>query len=216
MKKVILKTLLAGALVLSIHAGTQAQVSVNINIGNQPAWGPTGYNHVDYYYLPDVESYYDVSTSQYIYQEGGRWIFARNLPARYRNYDLYSGYKVVVNRPKPYLNFNRDRVAYGRYKNWSGARQPMLREHRDNGNHFGNNVNRPGNGNMNRPDNNGNNGHGNYGNNRGNNGNDGNGHGNNGYSNNRGNNGNDNNGNNHGNDNNGNGHGNGGNNGRGH
>jgi hypothetical protein len=141
MKKAILKTILAGVIVLSIHAGTQAQVSVNINVGNQPAWGPTGYNHVDYYYLPDVESYYDVSTGQYIYQEGGRWIFARNLPARYRNYDLYSGYKVVVNRPKPYLDFNRDRVTYVKYKNWNGARQPMLRESRNNGNHFGNNGN---------------------------------------------------------------------------
>ncbi|MGI4021029.1 MAG: hypothetical protein ACRYFA_05945 [Janthinobacterium lividum] len=144
MKKAILKTILAGALVLSIHVGTQAQVSVNINVGSQPAWGPSGYNHVDYYYLPDIESYYDVSTGQYIYQDGGRWIFANNLPSRYRGYDLYSGYKVVVNRPKPYLNFNRDRTNYGRYKNWSGTRQPMLRESRNMG------GNRPGNnGNMN-------------------------------------------------------------------
>ncbi|MVN21964.1 hypothetical protein [Mucilaginibacter arboris] len=160
MKKVILRTILGTALVFSLHAGAQAQLSLSINIGRQPAWGPTGYNHVDYYYLPDIESYYDVSTGQYIYQDGGRWIFANSLPPRYRGYDLYSGYKVVVNRPKPYLNFSRDRVTYGRYKNWSGPHQAMLREHRDNGNHFGNGRNRPGNGNMNRPGYNGNVNHG--------------------------------------------------------
>lgn len=146
MKKTILRTILGAALVFSLHAGAQAQLSLSINIGRQPAWGPTGYNHVDYYYLPDIECYYDVSTGQYIYQDGSQWIFANNLPPRYRGYDLYSGYKVVVNRPRPYLNFSRDRVSYGRYKNWGGGRQPMLRESRNNGNRPGNNGgSRPGN-----------------------------------------------------------------------
>ncbi len=153
MKKTILKSVLGLALVLSFSTLAKAQLSLSINIGRQPAWGPTGYNHVDYYYLPDIESYYDVSTGQYIYQDGGRWIFASSLPPRYRGYDLYSGYKVVVNRPKPYLNFSRDRVTYVKYRNWHGGHQAMLRESRDNGNHFGNGGNRPGNngGNFNRP-----------------------------------------------------------------
>jgi hypothetical protein len=38
-----------------------AQVSVNISIGSPPAWGPAGYSQVRYYYLPDVEAYYDVT-----------------------------------------------------------------------------------------------------------------------------------------------------------
>ncbi len=54
LKSLILRTilLLAGA--------TEAQVSINVNIGSPPLWGPTGYTHVQYYYLPDVEAYYDV------------------------------------------------------------------------------------------------------------------------------------------------------------
>jgi len=32
----------------------KAQLNVNVNIGSQPLWGPTGYDHVNYYYLPGV------------------------------------------------------------------------------------------------------------------------------------------------------------------
>lgn len=176
MKNFLLKNALGIALVFSLHAAASAQVSVNINIGSQPAWGPTGYNHVDYYYLPDIESYYDVNSGQYIYLNGGQWIYSRALPPRYANYDLYSGYKVVVNRPKPYLNFSRDRVTYASYRNWHGNRQPMLRESRtvvnnrtvinnntnvrvnrpgNNGNHFGNGNNGGNNGRGNPQDNRG-------------------------------------------------------------
>lgn len=58
---------------------------------------------MDYYYLPDIQAYYYVPQRQFIYQEGGRWVFAASLPDRCRSYDLYRGYKVVVNEPRPYL-----------------------------------------------------------------------------------------------------------------
>lgn len=106
----------------------KAQVSVNVNIGAQPQWGPAGYNRVDYYYLPDVESYYYVPTRQFIYLNAGRWVFAASLPSRYRGYDLYSGYKVVCNRPDAYRYYDRDRVEYARYRNWRGERQVIIRD----------------------------------------------------------------------------------------
>lgn len=115
MKKLIILSMLGIMGFLAQPAA--AQISLNINIGSQPLWGPVGYDHVDYYYLPDVESYYSVSKQQFIYQERGKWIFSRSLPARYRNYDLYNGYKVVVNSRDPYRNFDRDRLQYARYKN---------------------------------------------------------------------------------------------------
>src|ERR1043165_9793394 len=74
----------------------KAQVSVNVNIGSPPLWGPVGYSEVQYYYLPDVEAYYDVQTEMFIYYGGGAWIRRSYLPTRYRYYDLYSGYKVVL------------------------------------------------------------------------------------------------------------------------
>ncbi|SMD12726.1 hypothetical protein [Pedobacter nyackensis] len=106
-----------------------AQVSINVNIGSQPLWGPVGYDYVDYYYLPDVECYYNVPNRQFIYLNGGRWIFSASLPSRYRGYDLYSGYKVVVNSRDPYRYFDRDRVTYSRYRSHRG--QQVIRYSND-------------------------------------------------------------------------------------
>lgn len=123
--------MLLSALVLTaIQSPSYAQLSVSINIGTQPAWGPSGYDQADYYYLPDVESYYSVRQRQFIYLSNGRWIYSASLPARYRNYDLYSGYKVVVNRPRPYLNYSQDKVQYARYKNYR-SKQTVIRDSRD-------------------------------------------------------------------------------------
>ena len=95
----------------------QAQVSVNINIGSAPQWGPVGYSGVRYYYLPDVEAYYDVNTSMFIYFGGGKWIHRKNLPYRYRNYDLYNGYKVVLTDYRgnaPYAFYKQHKVKYAK------------------------------------------------------------------------------------------------------
>jgi hypothetical protein len=98
--------LLAASLLLLSTQGSKAQVNVNVNIGAQPLWGPTGYDVVEYYYLPDLQMYYYVPSHRFVYLNGSNWVFARSLPARYRGYDLYSGYKVVINEPKPYLHLN--------------------------------------------------------------------------------------------------------------
>ncbi|HEY0297993.1 MAG TPA: hypothetical protein VGB84_02115 [Arachidicoccus sp.] len=103
-----------------------AQISVSINIGSQPAWAPVGYDHVDYYYLPDINCYYDVSSARFVYLNGGRWIFAKTLPRQYGNYNIYNSYKVVVNRPTPYRNNAQDMREYGRYKGQHS--QPIIRD----------------------------------------------------------------------------------------
>lgn len=109
-KLLLLATLGIGSLIAS---PAKAQVSVSINIGAQPQWGPTGYNHVDYYYLPDVESYYYVPSRQFIFLSGNRWIRSSRLPSRYRGYDLYGGRKVVINSPRPYMHHSNYRSRYG-------------------------------------------------------------------------------------------------------
>jgi hypothetical protein len=103
MKKLIL--LLVLSLLGFIPLKSLAQLNVNVNIGSQPLWGPVGYEHVDYYYLPDIDSYYYVPQRQFIYLNAGNWVFGTALPSRYSGYNLYNGYKVVINSPQPYLHY---------------------------------------------------------------------------------------------------------------
>jgi hypothetical protein len=63
--------LLALGIILFYSRSTRAQVSVNVNIGSPPSWGPSGYAETEYYYLPDVQAYYDIRASQFIYFGSG-------------------------------------------------------------------------------------------------------------------------------------------------
>lgn len=116
MKKSFFLTILLS--VTLFFKSSDAQVNINVNIGSQPQWGPVGYKHVSYYYLPDIESYYYVPTHQFVYLQHGKWIFANSLPYRYRNYNLYSGYKVVLNSPRPYHHFHDHRIKYKKFKGY--------------------------------------------------------------------------------------------------
>jgi len=111
-----LKLLVIGLLLLFVGS-VEAQISVRVNLGSPPQWGPVGYSDVRYYYLPDVEAYYDIPSSMFIYYNGVSWIHRSSLPGRYRNYDLYSGYKVPMSDYRgnsPYTNFRKHKVQYAR------------------------------------------------------------------------------------------------------
>lgn len=127
MKKVII----TAAIFLSCIAykSASAQISLSINIGSQPEWGPTGYDHADYYYMPDIDSYYDVPAHQYVYLENNSWVRRASLPARYSNYNVYNGYKVVVNEPNPWMHATTYRTKYAGYRGRAG--QTIIRDSRD-------------------------------------------------------------------------------------
>ena len=171
------------ALLFFAWSSSQAQVAVDVNIatpnasihvGNTPpppppppsrpspppVWGPVGYDEVEYYYLPDIEVYYDIRQGQYIYFGSGKWVRSRYLPSHCRNYDLYHGYKVVLtdyHGHSPYSHFHDHKVKY--YKGYKGKPQKPRgpyqvhyndhdhhdNGHHDNGNHNGN-QNHQGNG----------------------------------------------------------------------
>jgi hypothetical protein len=125
--------LLAVGIIILLSSATQAQFSINLNIGTAPSWGPSVYSQAEYYYLPDVQAYFDIRASQFIYFGHGRWIRSRYLPRRYRNYDLNSGYKVVLNDyhgNRPYANFHNDRKRY--YKGYRGGNQRTIGQSHDN------------------------------------------------------------------------------------
>jgi len=119
--------LFAIVIVLILANPMKSQVSVNINIGSPPLWGPIGYSEVQYYYLPDLEAYYDIPASRFIFYDGNAWVHRRSLPARYRNYDLYNGYKVVMTNyhgKTPYIYFKDYKRKYA--KGYHGHAQKTI------------------------------------------------------------------------------------------
>lgn len=127
--------LLALTLFLTLSSSLMAQVSMQINIGTPPQWGPVGYTEMRYYYLPGVDAYYDVQSSMFIYYYGGVWIHRNRLPSQYRNYDLYSGYKIVLSDYRgntPYAHFKEHRSKYN--KGYRGIPQRTIGEKPGNGN----------------------------------------------------------------------------------
>jgi hypothetical protein len=128
----IIKSIALAILFFTISSA-KAQISVSVNIGSPPAWGPAGYAQVEYYYLPDIQAYYDIRASMFIYFGGGKWIRSRYLPAQHRNYDLYSGYKVVLHDyhgPKPYIHFKTHKAKY--HKGYKGKPQKNIGHKNDN------------------------------------------------------------------------------------
>jgi hypothetical protein len=143
MKKLIylLTVLVSCSLVNAGHA--QVRVSLGVNINNQPDWGPVGYDHADYYYLPDIDAYYSIPDHRYVYYRDNRWVRAVYLPPRYANYDLYHGYKVVINERDPWLHADIYRTRYAPYRGRNDqliirdSRDERYRDHWDNGKHNG-------------------------------------------------------------------------------
>lgn len=116
MKKLLIISAIVGIVALTSNQ-SKAQVSLNVNIGTQPAWVPSGYESVNYYYLPEVNSYYYVPQRQFVYLNGNRWTRSRYLPTRYRGYDLNRSRKVVVYGNSPYRSYNTHRVKYSNHGN---------------------------------------------------------------------------------------------------
>jgi len=82
-----------------------------------PQWAPPYYSGARYYYLPDLELYYDLGTREYIYLMDGQWDFSPYLPTMYRDYDLSNSFCVVldVNVYKPWLHYQYYISHYPRY-----------------------------------------------------------------------------------------------------
>jgi len=129
---VLCALVLAGIALTSINcAGTGTMNgSLRVNISDQPLWGPTGYDHAEYYYIPDIDVYYSISERQYIYREGSEWRYAVSLPTSYSSYDPYNSYKVVVYEDKPYQYNDNHRE---KYKTFKGKKdQQVIRDSHDN------------------------------------------------------------------------------------
>src|SRR6476619_1014418 len=107
-----LQKFLLAAFAFVAFSTAQAQVKTTVTI---PDWGVAGHNDATYYYIPDIETYYDIHTGNYVYMQDGKWVKTTTLPVAYKDYDLYDGYKVVLNDPKePYGDFDAMKIKYAK------------------------------------------------------------------------------------------------------
>lgn len=103
------------ALLLGSFSGLNAQVSVNVNLGTPPVWAPADRVETQYYYLPEVDAYYDVPASRFIYVNNGSWVRSERLPKRFNGYNLRGGKVVYLTDYRgnsPYVYHKKHKVKY--------------------------------------------------------------------------------------------------------
>ncbi|APA00186.1 MULTISPECIES: hypothetical protein [Flavobacterium] len=118
--------LIATGIILFAASTSQAQVSINVNIGApavvvRPAWVPQNHVNVDFYYIPEIEAYYDVNASLYVYLNNGNWVRTRYVPVQYRGCDLNRAHRIALrgyHGNRPYAYFNNHNVRYHDNRNY--------------------------------------------------------------------------------------------------
>jgi hypothetical protein len=172
MKKLAILSAIALSGLIYNTADAQLRIHLGLNFGvrpvvyqqapvvvqEQPVYDdqPVVYNDSnddDYYYLPDVNAYYDVNQECYYYNDGDNWISAVYLPGSYRNYDWRSGRRYEIRGNRPYMHndvymsryngreiaewrhFNHDNRYGGGYRNDDHFNRDA---YRGNDNHFNN------------------------------------------------------------------------------
>lgn len=112
--------LIATGIILFAASTSQAQVSINVNLGApavmvRPSWVPQNHVNVDFYYIPDIQAYYDVNASLYVYLNNGNWVRTRYVPVQYRHYDLNRAHRIALNGyhgSRPYTYYNHHNAGH--------------------------------------------------------------------------------------------------------
>ena len=127
MKKLVLKSIFAVAIVLAAftftgcgttyYGATEQRSYYDDYSYNSPTWGPSYYAGARYYYFPDIETYYDLATRDYIFLNNGQWIYLQNLPPFYSYFDLQNSFIVIINRGvyQPWMHHQYYNSHYPRY-----------------------------------------------------------------------------------------------------
>jgi len=114
MKKVTLSMVSAFLMLIAVTTA-KAQVSLSVHIGTPPVWAPPVYAHtIRYYYIPEIDSYYDAQRGGYYYYDGPNWVFSASLPGFYAGYNIGTLHHVPVRYygDRPYTYFAPRRAYY--------------------------------------------------------------------------------------------------------
>jgi hypothetical protein len=125
-KLLIISAITFGGLV---YHTADAQIRIGVNFGfhprpviytQAPAYGD---DNDDYYYLPDLGVYYNVTDQCYFYFDGTEWISSAYLPGQYANYDWRDARRFEIRAYQPYLHDDvyRERYNGNSFEGWRGA-----------------------------------------------------------------------------------------------
>ncbi|HVW95003.1 MAG TPA: hypothetical protein VHA56_03460 [Mucilaginibacter sp.] len=147
MKKLAILSALAFSGLMFSRADAQVSLNVGLRVGpvsiaytKAPVVAGPVYNDAyddDYYYLPDVNAYYNIRAQRYFYFNGNAWVSALYLPGVYRDYDWRNARHYEIREHRPYINNEVYRTRYnGRaVADWSrhqdagyDNRQPVRQE----------------------------------------------------------------------------------------
>lgn len=138
MKKLLFITAFIVSASIMTNVSAQVRFSASVNIG-MPGWIPAGYTSAPYYYLPEIDAYYNLPLRQFVYFNGYDWIYAATLPSIYAGFNLYKAQRFPIYEPSPYLHANMYREKYAAYSNLNHqpfyhqayASENRYREYRD-------------------------------------------------------------------------------------
>jgi hypothetical protein len=102
-----------------------AQVAVNAQFGH-PAWGPAVPAGTQYYYVPEIDGYYDLNAQRYIVLRNGQWVPVATVAG----YNPASFHPVVVNYRgrQPWVQYRDHHARY--YRPVAVQQRPVLIKHR--------------------------------------------------------------------------------------
>ena len=126
--KLLPKTALAallGLLMLGSAPAARAQVRVGVQLG-APGWGPQVGPNMQYYYIPELNAYYDLYNQAYLFFDGYNWISSYALPPTYAGLDPYQFHPVPLAYvgPQPWLYVQQYPQCVAPYRRY--YRQPRV------------------------------------------------------------------------------------------
>ncbi len=82
-----------------------------------PGWAPAYFPGVRYYYIPDIEAFYDLSNQDFVYLDDGQWLFSYGLPPMYSGFDLYNAFVIALDADvfQPWMHYQFYVSNYPRY-----------------------------------------------------------------------------------------------------
>jgi hypothetical protein len=126
-----LYTVIAGfTLLVGISASAQTALTTDIQsqIASDESLPVLG---VRYYYYPNLDAYFDSEENLYLYEQGGQYVKAKEIPSGYRGYSLYNKVRVAItdyDGDKPYTKLDEHRKQFP--KKYSSRRQPPKSDHK--------------------------------------------------------------------------------------